>query len=204
MEKRSVQNLSWRERLWLYAPLFLWIGVIFYLSSSQGAMSNTSRFIRPFLEWMFPFATEETLQIYHGYIRKFAHFFEYAMLGFFASRAFWLSGRNPSVSAGVEQHTPSRSCFCLQNPSVSAGVEQHSLSRWGFCLQRFWYLFAFLLVVLIASIDETNQSFNAARTGSIYDVLLDASGGLTMIFLFWILTSTRFFGSPNTSHTSFE
>lgn len=149
MVEKISQNKTWRERLWLYAPLFLWIGVIFFLSSSQGAMSKTSLFIRPLLEWLFPLAPEETLQIYHGYIRKFAHFAEYAMLGFFASRAFRHSGKE--------------------------------------FLQRFWYIFAFLVVVLVASIDETNQSFNAARTGSIYDVLLDASGGAAMIVFLWLL-----------------
>ncbi len=142
-------KITWRESILLYAPLFLWIGVIFYLSSSSGSMSQTSRFIRPFLEWLFPLAPEELLQTYHGYIRKFAHFAVYAVLAFFASRAFFYSAKN--------------------------------------ILQRFWYLFAFLLVVIIASIDETNQTFNAARTGSIYDVLIDASGGLTIIFLFWLL-----------------
>lgn len=144
----SIENNLWRKRIFRYAPLFLWIGVIIYLSSSSGSMSQTSRFIRPFLEWLFPLAPEETLQTYHGYIRKFAHFAVYAALGFFASRAFFHSSKS--------------------------------------FLQRFWHICAFLLVVLIASIDETNQSFNAARTGSIYDVLIDASGGLFMILLFWI------------------
>lgn len=139
----------WRKRIFRYAPLFLWIGVIIYLSSSSGSMSQTSRFIRPLLEWLFPLAAEELLQTYHGYIRKFAHFAVYATLGFFASRAFWNSSK--------------------------------------IFLKRFWYIFAFLIVVFVASIDETNQSFNSLRTGSIYDVLIDASGGLTMIFLFWLV-----------------
>ena len=88
---------------------------------------------------------EETLQIYHGYIRKFAHFAEYSALAFFASRAFW-----------------------------SSSIE---------IFRRYWFIFAFGLVVCIASIDEYNQSFNSARTGSIYDVLLDCLGGLTAILL---------------------
>ena len=147
MPKTDSSN-KWRGRINAYAPLFLWIGVIFYLSSSNGAMSNTSRFIRPLLEWLFPLAPEETLQIYHGYIRKFAHFAEYAALAFFASRAFW---RSP--------------------------IE---------LVRKYWFIFAFGLVVLIASIDEYNQSFNALRTSSIYDVLLDVSGGLTIILLLWL------------------
>ena len=54
-------------------------------------MSQTSRFIRPLLEFLFPAAPEETLQLYHGYIRKAAHFAEYAILAFLALRAFTLS-----------------------------------------------------------------------------------------------------------------
>ncbi len=55
-------------------------------------MSETSRFIRPLLEFLFPQAPEQTLGIYHGYIRKFAHLAEYSMLALLASRAFWGSG----------------------------------------------------------------------------------------------------------------
>lgn len=51
-------------------------------------MANTSRFIRPFLEFLFPNTPEETLTIYHGYIRKMAHPTVYAILAFFAARAF--------------------------------------------------------------------------------------------------------------------
>ncbi len=144
----KLQKSKWRGRLFRYAPLLLWIGVIFYLSSSNGAMSNTSRFIRPLLEWLFPLMPEETLQIYHGYIRKFAHFAEYSALAFFASRAFW-----------------------------SSSIE---------IFRKYWFIFAFGLVVCIASIDEYNQSFNVLRTSSIYDVLLDASGGLTVVLLIWL------------------
>ena len=51
-------------------------------------MSKTSFFIRPLLLFLFPNSPEETLAIYHSYIRKFAHFAEYAILAFFVFRAF--------------------------------------------------------------------------------------------------------------------
>ena len=70
-----------------YAPVVFWMAVIFYLSSDQGSMSQTSRFIRPLLEFLFHAAPEQTLLIYHGYIRKAAHFTEYAVLAFLAVRA---------------------------------------------------------------------------------------------------------------------
>lgn len=82
------KNKKWRGRVIAYAPLFLWIGVIFLFSSRQGAMSKTSLFVRPLLLFLFPDAPEETLIIYHGYVRKFAHFAEYFVLAFFAFRAF--------------------------------------------------------------------------------------------------------------------
>jgi VanZ family protein len=86
-----LNSQKWRNRFLRYAPLILWIGVIFLLSSNLGSMNNTSRFIRPLLRFLFPDAPEELLQIYHGYIRKLAHVTEYAILAFFASRAFWTS-----------------------------------------------------------------------------------------------------------------
>jgi VanZ family protein len=51
-------------------------------------MNETSRFIRPLLEYLFPSALPETLTIYHGYIRKLAHLAEYAILAILARRAF--------------------------------------------------------------------------------------------------------------------
>ena len=54
----------------------------------MGSMNETSRFVRPLLEFLFPEALPETLTYFHGYIRKFAHFVEYAVLGMLAFRAF--------------------------------------------------------------------------------------------------------------------
>jgi VanZ family protein len=145
----SNSSNKWRGRFLRFAPLILWVGVIFLLSSTQGAMQNTSRFIRPLLEWLFPDASAETLTVYHGYIRKFAHFAEYAVL------AFW---------------------------------SWHAFKR---TLARNWVWISLALVLLVASIDEFNQSFNAARTGSVYDILLDASGGLTAILFLWFFTKKQ-------------
>ncbi|MGC2236597.1 MAG: VanZ family protein [Pyrinomonadaceae bacterium] len=147
----TVNNLSktiWRGRFIRYAPLFLWICVIFFLSSTLGSMSHTSRIIRPLLEWLFPDASAETITLYHAYVRKFAHFTEYAILAFWFWRAFRRSGSE--------------------------------------FLTKYKYAVSLGLVGLVASIDEFGQSFNPTRTGSPYDVLLDISGGLTMIVFLWI------------------
>lgn len=143
----------WRGRFIRYAPLVLWVGVIFLLSSSTGSMSETSRFIRPLLEFLFPSASDETLRVIHGYIRKSAHLTEYALLAFLAYRAL--------------------------------AAATHDILRHG----RF--LIPLVIVLSVASIDEFNQSFNTARTGSGWDVLLDAAGGILMIAFLLMLEKTR-------------
>ena len=129
-----------------YVPLFLWIGVVLFVSTTQGAMQNTSRVILPLLKFFFPNTPEQILIGYHGYIRKLAHFTEYAILAFWAARAFSTS-------------------------SIKL-------------LQKFWFAFSIAAVLLVASVDEYNQSFNSLRTGSIYDVMLDCLGGVVMIAFF--------------------
>jgi VanZ family protein len=142
-----------RGRFFRYAPLILWIGIVLFASTGNASMSETSRFIRPLLEFLFPGSPPETLVVYHNYIRKLAHFTEYGILAFFASLAFSNSARN--------------------------------------FLRRNWFFAAFGIVLLTAAIDETNQSFNQARTGSIYDVMLDCAGGLTVILFFYLFKKFR-------------
>lgn len=91
MEKRV--GAMRRELIFSYAPLLVWVGVIFFLSGPDASMAQTSRFIRPLLELLFPTANEATLQIYHGYIRKGAHVTEYAILAFLAARALLTSSK---------------------------------------------------------------------------------------------------------------
>ena len=55
----------------------------------------------------------------------------------------------------------------------------------------FRYLVPIGLVILIASIDEFNQSFEPSRTSSPYDVLLDIGGGLTGLAIIWLVLRFR-------------
>jgi VanZ family protein len=49
---------------------------------------NTSQIIVPVLKWLLPYAGQATIDTLHAVIRKFAHFFSYALLAFLLLRAF--------------------------------------------------------------------------------------------------------------------
>jgi len=76
------------KRIFRYGPVLVWTGVIFYLSGSGGSSLETSRFIRPLIEFLFPAASPEIITSIHFAVRKFAHFAVYFVLGIAASRAF--------------------------------------------------------------------------------------------------------------------
>ncbi len=148
-----MSGINWRVWLGAYAPLFLWIGVIIFLSSPEGSFAQTSRIIGPLLNFFFPDMPEATRLLVHSYVRKTAHFTEYAVLAYLAIRAF----------------------------SGSA----------SYLLRKSRYILALILVTVVASLDEFNQSFESARTGSYMDVLLDLSGGLVMVAVFWVLNRRK-------------
>ena len=79
---------GWRNRVWRYGPLVVWVCVIFFASTGNLSASNTSRIIRPLLLWLFPDITEASLLQAHFFVRKAAHFTEYAVLALLAARAF--------------------------------------------------------------------------------------------------------------------
>jgi len=81
------------QRVWRYGPLILWMVFISFASTAEFSSLNTSRFIGPFLNWLFPDLSEPRLAAIHFLTRKAAHFTEYAILAFFTRRAFITSSR---------------------------------------------------------------------------------------------------------------
>lgn len=146
-------NSDGRRRTFAYAPVVLWAVLILVLGSSPGSTAQTSRFIRPLIEFLFPGAAPDTFLLVHAFIRKAAHFIEYGILAILAARAF--SG-------------------------FSTGLTK-----------RHWPGFSLLTVLAVAVIDEANQSFQAARTGSGWDVLLDLTGGIAGLIVYFILRRRR-------------
>ena len=82
------------RRILRYGPLVFWTGLILFASTQSFSAGNTSRIIRPLLLWLFPDISETQLINIHFFTRKAAHFIEYAILAFFAYRAFVTSIRD--------------------------------------------------------------------------------------------------------------
>jgi VanZ family protein len=70
---------------WL--PVLIWLGVIFLGSTDLLSAEHTSRFIIPFLRWLKPDISPETLALIHFMVRKCAHICEYAVLALLLFRA---------------------------------------------------------------------------------------------------------------------
>jgi VanZ family protein len=87
---RSPQRTPYKQmrhflKYWL--PLLIWVGVIFLGSTDLMSAEHTSRFIVPFLRWLKPDISAETLASIHFILRKCGHVGEYAVLGLLLLRA---------------------------------------------------------------------------------------------------------------------
>jgi VanZ family protein len=70
---------------WL--PVIVWVGVIFLGSTDLMSADHTSRFIVPFLRWLKPDISAETLASIHFIVRKCTHVGEYGILALLLLRA---------------------------------------------------------------------------------------------------------------------
>ncbi|MEP7339076.1 MAG: VanZ family protein [Acidobacteriota bacterium] len=54
-----------------------------------------------------------------------------------------------------------------------------------------WAIYAWLVVAAYALSDEFHQTFTSQRTGSIYDSMIDTSGGTVALLLVWLVSRFR-------------
>ena len=52
-------------------------------------------------------------------------------------------------------------------------------------IQRRWFLISLTLIVAYALLDEYHQSFVPSRTSSVFDSLIDMTGGLVALVVMW-------------------
>lgn len=76
-------------KYWL--PPIIWMALIFSASSDSKSFVHSSRIIAPLMHWLFPHASEDTVNTVVVVFRKCAHLSEYAVLAFL----FWRALRRP-------------------------------------------------------------------------------------------------------------
>jgi VanZ family protein len=132
---RESKDMKWLARWW---PALVWACLIWTFSTGAFTTQHTSRYIVPFLRWLFPHLEWETLLAIHQIIRKCSHVFEYFVFSLLILRG------------------------------LRAGKKERQLE---------WALAAIAIVAAYAALDEFHQSLVPGRGASVWDVLLDASGG---------------------------
>lgn len=76
-----------------WVPAIAWMLLIFVMSGDLMSAEHTSRFLVPFLRWIAPGISPETVVLIQLFVRKAAHLTEYAVLAILLCRAF-LRGTN--------------------------------------------------------------------------------------------------------------
>jgi VanZ family protein len=77
-----------RHFLKYWLPLVIWLSVIFVNSTNLMSAEHTSRYIVPFLLWLKPGMSPQTIWTILVFVRKCAHVIEYAILALLLWRAF--------------------------------------------------------------------------------------------------------------------
>jgi VanZ family protein len=79
--------MSGRSLVKYWIPVIAWVLVIFIASGDLMSAEHTSRFLGPFLLWLKPDISVETLAQIQFCVRKAAHLTEYAILAVLVCRA---------------------------------------------------------------------------------------------------------------------
>jgi VanZ family protein len=119
--------------------------------------SETGRAILPLLHLLLPRGTPEQLASFHALLRKAGHFTGYSILSLFLYRAWW------GTIVLRKSVSPPRRIPGWK--TMLAAWSAHAMTL------------AWMGTVLVASMDELQQSLHPGRTASPRDVLLDSAGG---------------------------
>ena len=97
-------NTKLRSFLKYWLPLLIWLGVIFIGSTGVLSAEQTSRFLIPFLRWLYPQISIATILSIHLALRKLGHLIEYGILAVLLWRALrgtLTSTRNLAIASLV-------------------------------------------------------------------------------------------------------
>jgi len=145
--------MNFKRLLKNWLPVMVWIGVIFLGSTDLMSAEHTSRFIVPFLRWLKPDISAETLASIHFIVRKCTHVGEYAILALLLLRAATLM------------------------PNSKRSIPILYVSIWGVCL--FVAVTDEFHQTFVASRDAAATDVMIDSAGAIVGLLIGALFGMT-------------------------
>ncbi len=77
-----------QSKIFYWLPPLLWMAAIFYFSTDTFSGEQTGSWLRRIVSFVYPGVTEGQFEALHFYVRKAAHFTEYALLALLLFRAF--------------------------------------------------------------------------------------------------------------------
>ncbi len=90
--------MRWLKAWW---PAIVWAVAISSFSTGAFTSDHTSRFIVPFLHWLLPRASPETLLSIHHVIRKCGHVAEYFLLSLLVLRGLLAGGQDFGIRVAL-------------------------------------------------------------------------------------------------------
>jgi len=90
--------MRWLRVWW---PALVWAACIFTFSTSAFTSENTSKVIIPFLHWLLPHLSQETLLVMHHLIRKSGHFTEYFIFSLLVLRGMRAGQRHTRLGSAL-------------------------------------------------------------------------------------------------------
>ena len=88
----AVAKLPAFLKFWL--PVLFWMALIFSASADAHSYEHSSRFVEPFLRWLFPNMSQANIGMIHHVLRKCGHLTEYAILALLLWRALHVTGNH--------------------------------------------------------------------------------------------------------------
>ena len=185
-----------RSFLKYWLPVLIWLCFIFIGSTDLMSAEQTSRIILPFLRWLNPDISMETIAQVQFVVRKCAHLTEYAILAMLLWRAAYRGTNFKMRMSPVPAKPGSFSTKPMINTSVQTeGAGRSSLvdstgCPWGRS-RSILFSVVWLVCAAFAATDEFHQSFVPSRTASPTDVMVDISGALIGLAICWAFNMRR-------------
>jgi VanZ family protein len=149
-----------------WVPVIVWILSIFIGSGDVMSAEHTSRFLIPFLHWIKPDLSAETLAQVHFCLRKTGHLTEYAILALLLRRAL---GRGANFNSAKSTLFVSTLVACVLlaicDEFRQSFVASRGASPWDVLIDSVGTIFGLLIYTGFARL-KTSLNKSSCKTGS--------------------------------------